>query len=75
MRSCILLPDPWWVIGFASFLPVLAAEATAARVNAHFGRDTAEIARFTPVNLLGIVFGAPLVTAVVWIAFFPDAFD
>ena len=51
------LPDPFWLLGFITVLPLVAAQQDIARIHRALGLDPTVNDRFTWKNILGIVFG------------------
>jgi len=56
------LPDPWWVLTYASVLFLIPVQQTARRVNDLYGRFTTEDRneRYTAKNIVTIAIGGPL---------------
>jgi hypothetical protein len=52
------LPDPYWLIGLSSFVPLLFLLAAMHRINEHMGRDTYVVSRFNWKHIAVIVLGA-----------------
>ena len=51
------LPDPFWLLGYASVIPLAIAQADVVKVHRALGLDPAINNRFTWKNILGIVIG------------------
>jgi len=66
------LPEPAWLISFASVIPLVIAQRAVARVHAALGLDPAVNSRFTWLNILGIVFGSLWMLLVLLALFAPD---
>jgi hypothetical protein len=56
------LPDPWWLLTYASVLFLIPVQQTARRVNDLYGRFTTEDRneRYTAKNIVAIAIGGPL---------------
>ena len=51
------LPDPYWLISFFSFVPLMPANSAARLVNRTLAGDTYDNAKFSGWNWLGLVVG------------------
>ncbi|HJY79215.1 MAG TPA: DUF4234 domain-containing protein [Burkholderiales bacterium] len=57
------LPDPWWIVGFASFLPLLPVQSTVNALNRKRAPRADANSRFSGWNIAGLVAGGILVLA------------
>jgi hypothetical protein len=67
----VKLPDPYWLVSFLAFLPVLRVHRTAVAINRRVAPDAQVNAAFSPLNILGIVVGGVVILAGVLAAFLP----
>jgi hypothetical protein len=59
------LPDPWWLVTFASFLCLLPVQRHANRINAQVAPDHDRNTRFTVWNWLLVAVGSLMLVAMV----------
>jgi hypothetical protein len=55
------LPDPWWLLTFATFIPLLAVVREIGTINRELGVRSAYYARFGPGSILACLLGMPFV--------------
>jgi hypothetical protein len=51
------LPDPYWLLSYLSFLPMLSVQAIANCINAMLAPTHDESRRFTRGNIVAVAFG------------------
>jgi len=54
------LPDPWWLLGFITIALILPVQAAADRVNLKLAPGADPNARFSGLNIFGMVLGGLL---------------
>lgn len=59
LNAAFRLPDPWWLLNFASVLPLLVAQAAANEVNATVAPNHDRNRRLTPLNWIAIGLFSP----------------
>ena len=55
------LPDPWWLVAFASFVPLLPVQAAVNAMNERVAPNADRNRRFTAWNILGVVLGVAFI--------------
>ena len=65
------LPDPYWLITFASVIPLAIVQADVIRIHRALGLDPTINNRFTWINIVGIVIGGLLLVLAVIGVFLP----
>jgi hypothetical protein len=66
------LPDPFWLIGLASVLPLALVQRDIARVHRALGFDPGVNDRFSWKNILGIVVGSLVILLIIAGMFLPE---
>ena len=66
------LPDPYWLVCFASFLPLLAVQPTVDAINARSRSSEGPNTKFSGGNIAGIVVGGLLFALVILGMMMPD---
>jgi hypothetical protein len=68
------LPDPWWLLTFASLLPLILVQRTSHRVNARQATITTEPSNegYSKVNIATIVVGGLFLVLALLGTFLPD---
>jgi hypothetical protein len=66
------LPDPYWLLSMLTFLPVLAFEFAARRVNGRGELATPTFGRYSTVNIAWLVVGSVLLLLAVIGTFLPE---
>lgn len=66
------LPDPYWLVSFASVVPLLVAPKMVDQINARMAPSAARNGRFSGLNVAALVVGGPLLILVVVTSFFPE---
>jgi hypothetical protein len=74
LQLTAVLPDPWWLISFAMFIPMIPVQQTAQRLNAlHFERGaTGRNDNYSPANVATLVIGGLFLMLVLIGAFLPQ---
>jgi len=54
------LPDPWWLVTFLGFLPLMRVQQTVNALNEKLAPDAHPNRRFTGWNVFGLVAGGAL---------------
>src|SRR5712692_478302 len=49
------LPDPWWLISIATFVPMLPAQQAAQRINRHCHPSADGNGRYSAANIIGLI--------------------
>ena len=68
----VKLPDPWWLIAFAAFIPLIPAVRTIAAMNAAEPAREDLNERFTAGNIAGMIVGGFFLLLVVIGSFLPE---
>ena len=58
------LPDPYWLITYLSFIPVMSVQATVQQLNAAVAPRADRNESFTPSNIMGLLIGGLFMAAV-----------
>lgn len=67
------LPDPWWLITFGSWIPMLPVQQSVQRMNSRYALEPGERNhQYTAANVLTIAFGGLLVVLSVLGALLPE---
>ncbi len=68
------LPDPWWLISLATFIPILPVQQAAQRVNERYAGDIAEGRNdsYSTANIVLIVLGGLFLILAVVGTFMPE---
>jgi hypothetical protein len=66
------LPDPYWLITYASVIPLAIVQADVIEIHRALGLDPAINNRFTWINIVGIVIGGLLLVLAVIGVFLPN---
>jgi hypothetical protein len=69
LNALAWLPDPWWMVTFAGFVPVMAANGWAREANLQKRPDYPENSRLSGWNWAGIIVGG-LLLALMTVGFF-----
>lgn len=67
------LPDPFWLLGFATVLPLIPMQTDVRRIHVALGLDPAINDRFTWKNIVGVVLGVIWILLVVVGLFVPES--
>jgi len=65
LALAVTLPDPWWLVTFLAFVPLLPVQATVNAINAKAAPHADPNRRFTAWNVVGIVLGAAFLALIV----------
>jgi len=65
LELAVKLPDPWWLVTFLAFVPLLPVQATVNAINAKAAPHADPNRRFTAWNVVGIVLGAAFLALIV----------
>lgn len=66
------LPDPWWLVSFLGFIPLLSVQATVNELNRKLAPGADPNARFTGWNIVGLIAGGLLFILSLIGAFLPE---
>ena len=66
------LPDPWWLVSFLGFLPLVPVQKSVNAINAKLAPAADANARFTGWNVFGLVVGGIVLALSVVGAFVPQ---
>src|SRR5436190_4024837 len=67
------LPKPFWLIGYASVIPLAIAQGEVAKIHRALGLDPTVNNRYSWKNIVGIVIGGLIHTLAIIGFFLPDA--
>ncbi len=72
LSALIQLPDPWWLLGFLSFIPLVVVDKTAAAIEEKRGHDLSALRRWSVGNWLALALGGLLFLLALVGTFLPE---
>lgn len=72
LQLCVRLPGAFWLIAFASAVPLAIAQSGVANIHRSLGLDPSVNNRFTWLNITGVVIGGMLFILAVIGSFLPE---